>query len=256
MSTIKPGVLVISHGSREPKWVSLVDEAVGKLAARLDMPVYSSYLELVEGRLIQDGITALESKGVTDLLVIPLFVSAGSTHVDEIAYAIGAKDVPELETELDLFQVQARVHFGTPMDDDPDVALMVWDKVKALSVQPEKEVVLLIGHGSRHGSFRRRWEQGMSSLGGRVSEISGTNADYALLSPGDVRDKAILWKERGCDVIVAPLFLSEGYFTEKVIPERLAGLNCRYSGHTLLPHPLLTQWMESQAVHLLQSLNL
>ena len=54
------------------------------------------------------------------------------------------------------------------------------------------------------------------------------------------------------DVIVAPL-LSEGYFTEKVIPDRLEGLDCRYSGRTLLPHPP-PQWMESQAKLLLLSL--
>ncbi|MEC0206601.1 CbiX/SirB N-terminal domain-containing protein [Paenibacillus lautus] len=250
----KPGVLVISHGSREQKWVSLVDEAVQKLASHMDIPVVSSYLELVEGRLIQDGITALEDQGVTDIVVIPLFVSSGSTHVDEIAYAIGAKAVPDMETDLAPFRVQSRVHFGTPMDDDPEIAAMVWDKVKELSVNPSKEVILLVGHGSRHDLFRSRWEKGINSLAQRVSEVSGTSADYALLSPGDVRDKVTAWMERGCDVIVAPLFLSEGYFTEKVIPDRLEGLECRYSGRTLLPHPLLPQWMESQAKLLLLSL--
>lgn len=250
----KPGVLVISHGSRERKWVSLVDEAVHELASRMDIPVVSSYLELVEGRLIQDGITALEDQGVTDIVVIPLFVSSGSTHVDEIAYAIGAKAVPDMETDLAPFRVRSRVHFGTPMDDDPEIAAMVWDKVKELSANPAKEVILLVGHGSRHDLFRSRWEKGINSLAQRVSEVSGTGADYALLSPGDVRDKVTSWMERGCDVIVAPLFLSEGYFTEKVIPDRLQGLECRYSGRTLLPHPLLPQWMESQAKRLLQSL--
>ena len=43
------------------------------------------------------------------------------------------------------------------------------------------------------------------------------------------------------DVIVAPL-LSEGYFIEKVIPDRLEGLDCRYSGRTLLPHPRRSGW--------------
>jgi len=250
----QPGVLVISHGSREQGWVSLVDEAVGKLAALMDMPVVASYLELVEGRLIQDGITALEDQGVTDIVVIPLFVSSGSTHVDEIAYAIGAKAAPELETDLEPFRVRAAVHFGTPMDDHPDIAAMVWDKVSELSVQPEKEVILLVGHGSRHDGFRRRWEEGMSRLAGRVGALSGTSVDYALLSPGNVREKALQWKERGCEVIAAPLFLSEGYFTEVVIPDRIQGLSCRYSGKTLLPHPLLSHWMESQAHLMIQSL--
>ncbi len=145
---MKPGVLVISHGSREKGWVSLVDEAVQQLASRMDIPVVASYLELVEGRLIQDGITTLEDQGVTDIVVIPLFVSSGSTHMDEIAYAIGAKPVPDMETDLGPFQVQARVHFGSPMDDDPTIAAMVWDKVRALSTD-----------GAGGYSTRRTWKQ-------------------------------------------------------------------------------------------------
>ncbi|MGM1049877.1 Sirohydrochlorin ferrochelatase [Paenibacillus uliginis N3/975] len=243
---MKSGVLVISHGSREETWVSLVDEAVRELAKDVDVPVVASYLELVEGRLIQDGILALEGQGVTDMLVIPLFVSSGSTHIDEIAYALGVKSVPDKETDLEPFEVKARVHFGTPVDDDPDIAVMVWDKVRELSCEPSKEVVLLVGHGSRHELFRTRWELGINSLALRVAEVSGTFADAALLNPGNIREKVVEWKERGCEVIVAPLFLSEGYFTEKVIPDQLEGLLCRYSGRTLLPHPLLPQWMLRQ----------
>ncbi|UNK19343.1 cobalamin biosynthesis protein CbiX [Paenibacillus sp. N3/727] len=243
---MKSGVLVISHGSREETWVSLVDEAVRELAKDVDVPVVASYLELVEGRLIQDGILALEGQGVTDMLVIPLFVSSGSTHIDEIAYALGVKSVPDKETDLEPFEVKARVHFGTPVDDDPDIAVMVWDKVRELSYEPSKEVVLLVGHGSRHELFRTRWELGIKSLALRVAEVGGTFADAALLNPGNIREKVVEWKERGCEVIVAPLFLSEGYFTEKVIPDRLEGLLCRYSGRTLLPHPLLPQWMLRQ----------
>ncbi|MFC7677509.1 sirohydrochlorin chelatase [Paenibacillus sp. GCM10028914] len=251
---MKFGVLVISHGSREESWVMLVDEAVKELANHVDVPVVASYLELVEGRLIQDGIFALEDQGVTDMLVIPLFVSSGSTHVDEIAYALGVKAVPDKETDLEPFEVKACVHFGTPFDDDPDAAVMVWDKVRELSVKPSNEVVLLVGHGSRHELFRARWERGISSLAKRVAEVSGLSADAALLNPGNIREKAVEWEERGYEVIVAPLFLSEGYFTEKVIPERLEGISCRYSGRTLLPHPLLPQWMLRQVHTLLEPL--
>ena len=251
---MNPGVLVISHGSRETAWVELVDAAVGELAEMAGCPVESSFLELVEGRLIQDGIVRLEDQGVTDMLVIPLFVSSGSTHVDEIAYALGAKAVPEKETDLAPFNVKARVHFGSPVDDDPDIAVMVWDKVKSLSQNPGEEVILLAGHGSRHEHFRRRWEKGMASLAQRVSEVSGAAADAALLSPGNIGEKVAVWKERGRRVIVAPLFLSEGYFTEKVIPERIEGLGCLYSGKTLLPHPLLPKWMLRQTAQFIKSL--
>ncbi|PZT53355.1 sirohydrochlorin chelatase [Paenibacillus silvae] len=253
----KPGVLIISHGSQEKTWVESVDDAISRLNLPEPLPVEAGFLELVDGRLIQDGINRLEAQGVTDLLVVPLFVSSGSTHVDEIEYAIGAKEAPERETDLEPFEVKARVHFGYPVDDDPDIAVMVWDKVQSLSQQPEQETILLIGHGSIHDGFRQRWEAGIASLARRVQDISSVaHTDYALLNPESVHDKAKYWsEERGSRVIVAPLFLSAGYFTRHVIPERLQGLDYAYSGETLLPHPLFGQWLERQIQYLLDQCN-
>ena len=244
---MKPGILIISHGSRDETWVMIVEQAVNGLSLREEIPVAISFLELVEGRLIQDGIDALEDAGVTDIMVIPLFVSSGSTHVDEIEYALGAKPEPERETDLELFTVQARVHYGYPVDDDPDIAVMVWDKLREVSTHPAKETILLVGHGSVHNGFRQRWEKGISSLATRVRELSGVAAaDYALLNPDNVRSKVEYWQEQGHEVLVAPLFLSEGYFTKVVIPRKLRGLTYHYSGRTLLPHPLLPHWIERQ----------
>lgn len=251
---MKPGVLMISHGSRDDAWVSLVDEAVQGISLREDLPVAVSFLELVEGRLIQDGIDALEAEGVTDILVVPLFVSSGSTHIDEIAYALGVKPEPELETDLELFTVSANVHYGNPVDDDPDIAVILWDKLRELSVHPQRETILLVGHGSVHDGFRQRWEQGIASLAQRVGQVSGVAAaDYALLNPDSVRSKAEYWRQQGHEVLVAPLFLSEGYFTKRVIPQRLEGVGYRYSGRTLLPHPLFPRWIERQVETLLTS---
>lgn len=244
---MKPGVLIISHGSRDKTWVSIVEEAVGHLSLEKELPVAVSFLELVEGCLIQDGINELEHAGVTDIIVIPLFVSSGSTHIDEIEYALGAKAAPERETDLERFAVNARIHFGYPVDDDPDIAVMIWDKVRELSANPQRETILLVGHGSKHDGFRQRWEQGISSLAERVRTVSGVAAaDYGLLNPDSVRSRTEYWQEQGYDVLVAPLFLSEGYFTKVVIPERLQGLKYAYSGRTLLPHPLLPHWIEEQ----------
>ncbi|MEF2967796.1 CbiX/SirB N-terminal domain-containing protein [Paenibacillus sp. M1] len=255
----KPGVLVISHGSPDPHWVTLVDEAVAAAAAGLpaDLPLAASFLETVEGRLIQDGIDRLESQGVTDLIVIPLFVSSGSTHIDEIEYALGVKNTLEKETDMERLRISARVFFGDPIDDDPLVAEMIWDKVKDLSREPEREVLLLVGHGSIHDGFLQRWERGISSLAARTGALSGlARADYALLNPDSVRRKVSYWAgEQGYDVIIAPLFLSAGYFTKTVIPSRLAGLPFRYSGEALLPHPLLARWMSGQILNIMETLS-
>lgn len=57
---MKPGIVVVSHGSKEKEWVELVDTAVANAARDLDIPVVSAFLEIVEGRLIQDGIDEAE----------------------------------------------------------------------------------------------------------------------------------------------------------------------------------------------------
>ncbi|MDU5947459.1 MAG: CbiX/SirB N-terminal domain-containing protein, partial [Paenibacillus macerans] len=130
--------------------------------------------------------------------------------------------------------------------------------VKELSESPDREVLLLVGHGSIHEAFLKRWERGISSLAARVGQISGlAAADYALLNPDSVRRKVGFWsEEQGYDVIVAPLFLSAGYFTKTMIPSRLNGLSYRYSGDALLPHPLLSRWMLQHILHIMGSLTI
>lgn len=246
----KFGILVISHGSRSADWVRLVDEAVAHVRAPGGMPVFSSFLEIVEGRLIQDGIDALEAEGVTDLIVVPLFVSSGSTHIDEISYALGVQPEPILETDMTPFLRSAQVHMASPIDDHPLIAELVWEKVRELSLRPEREVLLLIGHGSIEKGFHLRWRRMLERLAARVREIGGfAEADVAMLLPDQTASKLRQWRERRpeCDVVAAPLFLSEGYFTSTVIPSRLEGDGrIKYNGRALLPSPLISRWMEEQ----------
>ncbi|CAG7645540.1 sirohydrochlorin chelatase [Paenibacillus allorhizosphaerae] len=246
---VKYGILVISHGSRSADWVRLVDEAVAAVRLPESVPIYSAYLEIVEGRLIQDGITQLETLGVTDIVVVPLFVSSGSTHIDEISYALGVKKQPLLPTDMKPFAVRARIHWTSPIDDDPVIAEIVYGKLRSLSVQPSREIVMLVGHGSIEKGFHLLWRKGLERLAARVRELGGFDeADAAMLLPDQLPRKMNDWKVRKPDhtVIVAPLFLSEGYFTRQVIPARLTGFDYRYGGEALLPHPYISRWIEHQ----------
>jgi sirohydrochlorin ferrochelatase len=249
MSSKKYGVLVISHGSRSADWVRLVDEAVEGVSVPEGVPVFSSYLELVEDRLIQDGIYALEGQGVTDLIVIPLFVSSGSTHIDEIRYALGVTDTPTLPTDMIPFRIKARIHCTDPIDDDESIAEIVSEKLEGVSIRPDREVLLLIGHGSAEEGFYERWRDGLERLAERVRLLRGfAAADVAMLLPDQAAARLEHWQKEQPDwtVVAAPLFLSEGYFTNQVIPKRLGGAPYRYNGRALLPHPLVSRWMERQ----------
>lgn len=249
---MKRGVLVISHGSREAEWVQLVDEAVREAASApvlSGVPVVSSFLEIVEGRLIQDGIDELERQGVTMIYVLPLFVSSGSTHVDEIGQAFGLPPVGGLQGDLGTFRVTADVRFGLPIDDDAEIAELLLSNIQELSAAPERESLLLVGHGSKESGFHERWQQGMSRLGERLRELGGyARAEFAMLLPDQAADKLKAMQAAHPEeaVIVVPLFLSRGYFTNHVIPTRLAGLDYRYNGRAMLPHTAIARWIVRQ----------
>jgi len=246
------GVLIISHGSREEKWVRLVREACAgiELPRELDgAPVECAFLELVEGSLIQDGIDRLEQAGVTDIIVVPLFLSSGSTHVDEISWALGLKPAPGRPTDLPRFRVRARLVMTKPMDDDPEIARLIAEKLRPVSEDPARELVLLVGHGSDEEPFRGLWRKSLSGLAERVKAIGGfAEADFATLMPDETAARAEAWRRRRPDLtmIVAPVFLSEGYFTGRAIPERLEGIPHRYAGRALLPSPLVTAWISGR----------
>jgi sirohydrochlorin ferrochelatase len=232
------------------EWVRLVDQAVEDAAMPAGVPIRSSFLELVEGRLIQDGIDALEGQGVTEIVVVPLFVSCGSVHVDEIRYALGDLPEPSAETDLKPFRRTARICVCRPIDDDPIVADIVYSRIRELSERPERERVLLVGHGSGLPLFRERWKRGMDSVAKRLRALGGfADVRSALLLPDETRDVLERWREEapGDAVLVAPLFLSTGYFTDQVIPQRLQGFEYRYNGKALLPHPLISRWIERSA---------
>lgn len=246
---MKPGILVISHGSHEPEWVNLVDTAVYNAAEGLEAPVVSSFLEIVHGRLIQDGIDELEKQGVTKLLVLPLFVSSGSTHVEEISQAFGFPPLAGFRGDLSEFRVQANVTYGYPIDDDPELVELLLENVSELSCGLDKAALLLIGHGSKVPFFYERWRKGLFSLAERLRTLGGfAYADFATLLPDEASIKlAEIKRVRPDDaVIVVPVFLSEGYFTKHVIPSRLKGLHYGYNGRAMLPHPAVERWLTRQ----------
>ncbi|SDT07979.1 Sirohydrochlorin ferrochelatase [Paenibacillaceae bacterium GAS479] len=251
-----PSILVISHGSRDPNWVALVDEAVREAAALLSnltgpVPVISSFLEIVTGRLIQDGVDELLALGATDIYVLPLFVSSGSTHVDDIMQAFGQPPAGLREGEFDPFRTGgARIHPGKPIDDEQEIAELLLRQVSELSVDPSRESLLLIGHGSIEPGFHGRWRDGLGRIAERL-RMDGdfARAEYAMLLPNQAACKlrAMRRKRPGEKVIVVPVFLSQGYFTSTVIPARLGELEYEYNGRAMLPDAAVARWMAKQA---------
>ncbi|WP_058302859.1 sirohydrochlorin chelatase [Gorillibacterium timonense] len=271
------GVLIISHGSSDPEWVRLVDVAAAGVPFPKGTPVSCCFLEQVEGRLIPNGIRELEDAGVTDILVIPLFLSSGSSHVEEIAESLGASFLPpyleEDEEEpapvssrlrsdkqkLPPIPHRARIHFGKPMEDEATVAQIIYAKIEEQKTDPENEALLLVSHGSSVPRLERRYRRTIRLLAAKVQAMAGYGeAKTALLLPdqNEVRSKLdrLFSKNPSRTVRVVPVFLSEGVFTRTVIPARLSesyGLYA-YAQCALLPNPLISTWLFEQYTELLE----
>lgn len=240
----KTGILIIGHGSSNDSWVEMVDESVRML--RADVPIVTCFLEIVEGRLIEDGIRALESQGVERIIAIPLFVASGSTHIDEIGIMLGvtSPDQVSLDEIIEPIQTQAQIVYCAPMDDHPLIVDIIAERIRELSIDSREEVLLLVGHGADEGKYHQNWEQVLQRLASSLRKRCNLRgATYGTLHPNNLRTRAeaVMRKNR---TIVIPLFLSEGYFTKKVIPSTLEGLSYLYSGKSYLPHSNIVRWLQ------------
>ncbi|MDQ0339991.1 sirohydrochlorin ferrochelatase [Caldalkalibacillus uzonensis] len=239
------GVLVLAHGSRDNRWVAEIDRVVQALP--LDAPVTVGFLEMVEERSITRGVQGLEKKGVRDIVALPLFVCSGSTHLDEIQYALGLKKAPAVETDLVPIPRWANINWLSPMDDHPVVARIITERITALSLFPPEEVVLLVAHGSDKPGFQEQWQRTLTSLSRSIQgACQFKRVEYATVHPYTIRPQAERLVQVSKRMIVIPLFISEGYYTKTYIPAQLSGLDYVYDGRTYLPHPLVSRWMEEQ----------
>jgi len=261
---MKQGILVISHGSREENWILHVEDIVKRGAEAFahthqeytTIPVVSAYLELAEGRLIQDGIDSLEREGVTHIYVMPLFISYGSTHVEEIKQAFGFQPISDFIGDLEPFKFQSEIIFSEPIMDDLEVLEILSEQLDQLSDNPMKEGLLLIGHGSSYSFFYDRWSIGMEKLLQQlVMKYPFAQSDYASLLPEQSYDKFVKLQlhQEVQDIIVLPIFISPGYFTQTVIPKRLNGLSYKYNGEALLPHEGMIGLLHRRFVELIAS---
>jgi sirohydrochlorin ferrochelatase/formylmethanofuran dehydrogenase subunit E len=87
----KYGILVIAHGSPGEDWCSPVRDAVSDVD--LPYPVELGFLEFVPNETINDAVEKLDDAGITKIIAVPLFVSSHSSHIQEIEYVLGLREM-------------------------------------------------------------------------------------------------------------------------------------------------------------------
>ena len=184
------------------------------------------------------------------------YVEMTGAEVDSSDYMRGMLMPPNLQP----LEFDANIIVTSPLDDHDVVAQILHDRISALSNDPTNETVIMAAHGPSRESDNKMWIENMESLSRKVQAIQekqgeGFKQIFALTVRDDARDvifdqakehfrAMVRQSNQFGEVIVVPVFLSSGG-REQAVAERLEGLDFRWSGETLLPHPLLTDFLQS-----------
>ena len=110
------GLILLAHGSRDPLWrqpIEAVQQAVSQI--RADLPCICAYLDACAPDL-ETAAQALQTRGVTHITVLPLFLGTGK-HARE--------DIPRLLTMLRAQHPDCQFELETPAGENPRVTALL-----------------------------------------------------------------------------------------------------------------------------------
>lgn len=266
------GILLLAHGG-DADW----DREVTAIRRELDRRVPTELaLGMADTRQIQKGLDWLAARQVSRVVAVPLFVNSRSEVLDHTRWILGLREKPSQVLKEALASMPHRatgagghashhsfsverarlrlpVAMAPALDDHPLVAGILLDRARTLSKDPSRETVVLVAHGPVDEKADKAWLKTLARLAWRVRRDGGFKAVYGATirddSPAPVKEKA---KRRlrglveragqhGGAAIVIPVLVARGGI-EHHVPEMLAGLDYRWNGATLCPHPNVARW--------------
>lgn len=266
MSSAAPataGVIVVAHGGG-PEWNAGVFAAVQQAA--LPHPVEVAFLmgPAAAQHRFQDAVARLRKAGASRAVVVPMFVSSRSGHVDQVRWLLGLTDSLDavMHHHLHMSGI-ARPTDRMPLaltpalDDAPELVEALAARSAALRPDPAaRSALLLVGHGPNLEAEYAWWMEHLRRVGAAVRERAGWRDVRVGLVKDDapsaeraeavrhVRDLAELQSAAVREsVTVVPVLLAPGKLTKVGLPRDLAGLPIRYTGDPLLPHPAMGRWI-------------
>ena len=262
-----PGVLVIAHGSpaSQDSWNVPVRTVVQELRSQLPYPVELGFLEYLPEEDIHIAVHRLENQGVTRIVAVPLFISSASEHMEEIKYVLGLpsnytghEETPGhdghggggSEEELSPVEARAGIELTAGLDDHRLIGEILSDRLQTFSTDPTQEALILAAHGPGEEAYQGAWEKNLNSIGSQLQQKHGFRViehGYVAFGQPDVRTvveqvyvaEQVYAASPVTGILVMPVMLSEGYFTDMKIPGSLQGLNYSYPAkgqRALMPH--------------------
>ena len=256
------GIIVLTHGAFEPGDTYFANSLTG--LARQHPLAIGFGMAMMNGNHIQSAINQLEAAGASKIVVVPGALSANGTVYEQWAYYLGKREeaaylpAPRVSSSVPLA-------LAPPLAEHPMAGKMLLDHALELSSNPEKEFVLVVGHGPAEPEDNaidlKRLEKHAESVkaGGGFAEVKAYN--FQDDSPPEIRAANVEtmrgWiaeaSAAGLDVLMVGYLLSTRGIQHK-IPVDFAGLEFTFNEKGLSAHPDFPKWVETNALETAGSL--
>ena len=276
------GVLVLAHGG-QAVWNANVNAIVAEVDRTLPADMA---LGMADRSAIAAAAERLRARGVAQIVAVPLFVSSHSSVLTSTEYLLGLRQDKPAQVEIFArmrhgtgavatqaahqehaaeaaptlpIQIDIPVRMTSALDSHPLVCDIVTDRARAMSVNPEREAVVLVAHGPNEDQDNERWLKSLDEIGravsravpfahvGRLTVRDDAPAPVKAAATADLRSLVSSQTSQGRRVLIVPVLLSYGGI-EAGIRERLAGLSYSMSEKALAPDPRLVDWVLAQAL--------
>ena len=261
----KIGTLIVAHGG-DSLWNAHVLDAARQV--RTGGPVEVSFLmgPAASSRRFQDIAKRLERAGVSRIVVVPMLVSSYSGHYDQIRFLAGDSVVLDAAmthhlhmSGIERASTRVPLRLTRAMDDAPEIARVLADRAVAMTTDPQRRALLIVGHGPNSAEDYAAWMRNLRVIADSVKAQTGFRDVRVELvrddAPAPVRAEAVRrvrdliqlqQMATGQDVIVVPVLVSKGAVSRDKIPADIKGMPAVYAGEPLLPHPLMSRWIEAR----------
>lgn len=268
------GVLIVAPGGG----ASLRGE-LSAIRAQLRGIAVESVDSASDGTAVQRAVDRLASQHVDKIVAVPLEPVSESPGMDQLRYLFGVRAEPVLDRPDEnrpdragpqaghksvlvvsgkgpkRVRSEAELVLAPTIDKSPALAAILADRAKALSRDPAKEAVVLVGQGPRSDKALEDWKTAASAIAESV-RVSGGFREAAVIWIRDgVRagqqdkdreeNKATLRRLRTEGAVVAVPLAPEGQRIARLLQRQLGSATYRWNGKGLFGDSRLVDWIGS-----------
>jgi len=259
----KIGLLLVNHGSHSATWrQALLDletrvrDAI--LAEGIVQEIKTAFMEYTEPS-IATRMKEFDQAGFTDVIIVPIFLTISPHSFDDIPTILGKKDDPQIiaslqEEKIERYAAQAKTHIAPLLDFSNTLPTNVLRRSQALSQQPEKESLVLIGYGDE--TYDKEWGELFNVVAEHVKQNIGISqhgygwcGHIAHYNPAETTKAIQSALEKKEVALVVPVLVAyDEMFQGNIIRRGIEGVEnfdarVRYTPDAILPDSDIENWV-------------